>query len=558
MALALPEGYYLDNFQKLLLFVHEQYQDLLTPQEQSFYLDFQALSPQEQCLYVRLISRKGPYFRSDKLHYPEIPNVHETLQGLAQAGFVSLNPKANPSWLLNLLVRQELLQLPVQTPLERTLKKQALVEHFLTHEPLENWLEAVEAWFAWAEPLRLEELCVYRLCFFGNLHQDLTEFVLLDLGMIRYEAYSIHPKDRYFQNRLLLDQTFQLLQMRFLMEAFLTCGDAQTLVAFGQILPKPLADPTFTRRHGHMVNALARQLERLGALEEALALYEQTAIPPSRERQARILAKQNKPQEALKICNRLLNEPFTEEEREFAESFGHRLKKKLGHAVALPKPFHIQEETLHLPNPALAQDISGKPLRPKDSVELQAAAHFRAQGHGAFYGENQLWNGLFGLAFWDILFMPLRGAFFNSYQRGPHGLFSHDFRLQRQAAIEARLRRIEEEEAWPSEIVATFHKKQGTSNYFVHWPFWNEALLHLCLERIPRRHLACVFDRLSHDLQNNRSGFPDLIVFCETGYELVEIKAPGDRLQKNQKRWMEYFHEWGIPHRLVHVIPFER
>ncbi|NQZ10656.1 MAG: VRR-NUC domain-containing protein, partial [Algicola sp.] len=37
------------------------------------------------------------------------------------------------------------------------------------------------------------------------------------------------------------------------------------------------------------------------------------------------------------------------------------------------------------------------------------------------------------------------------------------------------------------------------------------------------------------------------------GYELVEVKGPGDRLQKNQLRWMQYFHQQGIRHRVVHV-----
>ena len=543
---ALPQGYYLENFQKLLRFVQGQYADLLTPQERSFCHDFQALSPPEQALYVRLISRKGPYFRSDKLHYPEIPKIPQTLQSLAQAGFVVLNPQSNPQWLLSLLVREELLQLPSAHPLPRTLKKQSLVAHFLVNETLENWLQTVAQWFVWVAPLRLEELLVYRLCFFGNLHQDLTEFVLLDLGMLRYEPYAIHPEDRYFQNRPLLTHTLQLLLLRALLEDVLACRDVPTLLAYSEKLPQSLHDPTFTRRRGRILLALARQLERLKALEEALLLYRQTEQPPSRERQARILAKQNKPQEALQACNTMLEEPFNEEEKEFAENFGNRLKKKLGYGFARPKKFNIHKEALRLARPDSAQPLP-------ESVECQVIAHLRTQGHLAFYGENQLWNGLFGLAFWDILFMPLRGAFFNLYQRGPHGLFSHEFRPQRQSSIEARLERIRQDKAWAGEVLSTFSEKHGTGNYFVHWPFWNEALLALCLARIPRVHLAFVFDRLSYDLQNNRSGFPDLVVFSEKDYALVEVKARGDRLQKNQKRWMNYFHESGIPCRVVHV-----
>ena len=78
-------------------------------------------------------------------------------------------------------------------------------------------------------------------------------------------------------------------------------------------------------------------------------------------------------------------------------------------------------------------------------------------------------------------------------------------------------------------------------------------MLQLTLTRIPRQHFVNIFDRLSYDLRNNRTGFPDLIVFPEESYQLVEIKAPGDRLQQNQKRWIKYFHEYEIPYRVVHV-----
>ena len=37
------------------------------------------------------------------------------------------------------------------------------------------------------------------------------------------------------------------------------------------------------------------------------------------------------------------------------------------------------------------------------------------------------------------------------------------------------------------------------------------------------------------DLRNNCSGFPDLILFRDGQYELVEVKGPGDRLQINQE-----------------------
>ena len=101
----------------------------------------------------------------------------------------------------------------------------------------------------------------------------------------------------------------------------------------------------------------------------------------------------------------------------------------------------------------------------------------------------------------------------------------------------------------------TFREKKDISNSLIHWPLLEEALLELALQRIPRHHFVCIFDRMSYDLGNNRTGFPDLIVFPweHDGYELVEVKAPGDRLQANQKRWIRYFKEYEIPYRVLRV-----
>ena len=44
------------------------------------------------------------------------------------------------------------------------------------------------------------------------------------------------------------------------------------------------------------------------------------------------------------------------------------------------------------------------------------------------------------------------------------------------------------------------------------------------------------------DVKANRSGLPDLIQLNPPagGYRLIEVKGPGDRLQDNQVRWLEY------------------
>jgi hypothetical protein len=80
------------------------------------------------------------------------------------------------------------------------------------------------------------------------------------------------------------------------------------------------------------------------------------------------------------------------------------------------------------------------------------------------------------------------------------------------------------------------------------------------LARIPREHLALIFDRMAANLGLNRAGFPDLVLFPpaptapgRASYELVEVKGPADQLRPNQERWLRFFGEHGIPARVIRV-----
>ena len=47
--------------------------------------------------------------------------------------------------------------------------------------------------------------------------------------------------------------------------------------------------------------------------------------------------------------------------------------------------------------------------------------------------------------------------------------------------------------------------------------------------------------------------FPPAAPPGRAGYELVEVKGPGDQLRPNQERWLRFLRGHGIPARLVRV-----
>ena len=76
----------------------------------------------------------------------------------------------------------------------------------------------------------------------------------------------------------------------------------------------------------------------------------------------------------------------------------------------------------------------------------------------------------------------------------------------------------------------------------MYWDALTPELLDLALACIPATHLRRWCERILADVKANRSGFPDLIQFWprEGRYTMIEVKGPGDRLQDNQLRWIEY------------------
>ena len=69
--------YYLHNFQRALAWVGERYADLLDARERRFMSDFAALPQASQALLVRMLMRRGPWFRASRLAYEEIPDTVE-------------------------------------------------------------------------------------------------------------------------------------------------------------------------------------------------------------------------------------------------------------------------------------------------------------------------------------------------------------------------------------------------------------------------------------------------------------------------------------------------
>ena len=625
---ALPVYYYLNNFNTMLQGVQHRYGDLLDEVELGFINTFSALGQDAQCLLVRLISRKGPWFCLSQLSYIEITDIPAAISQLHAHELIDYE-RPDTSWLLQKSTKAELIKAlvaqdssqsapgcPEASKLDcaaiKRLKKSELIEYAQNAGLLTRLLAGLAPerhWFC------LSPKVVYRrfeLLYFERMSQSLSQFILADLGIHNFEAYSTSIASRSFNTRAELEGLYTLSSLyREFEEGGLggkPCDlDVKKFDSFCQSLTEL---PDFSKeadneKLNRMTQVLwlmaARQLERLGLFERALALYANTERPPSRERRTRCLNKLGRDDEALRLVELMLAEPLEESERLVAR----RLQKSLHRSLrrAAPKSWQGEFDTFKLECQRTATDESQEDgALNAERVEQSAARHLtRVQErlmHLCVEVENRLFASLFGLAFWDIIFADVRGAFANPYQSRPSDMYHSDFYPRRKRAIDARLAALASGDI--EVIVSHFHAKRGITNDWVHWPLFEELslddlglksvqcrdkektplLLQLALGAFSGAFLANLFRHMLFDLRYYRAGFPDLICFhldleldldldlelelerpsnedsMEDGLpnlqhkgvsaELIEVKGPGDSLRDNQIIWLDWFNRHGV------------
>lgn len=518
-----PELYYLSNFLTALRWISERYDDLLSAAERDFIISFIGLPTASQALLARLLLRKGPHFRHSALNYPEIGCCARAAEPLIQHGWLRTDLPLNISELCGLLRRAELATVfSGHFPL-RGLTKTAMQEELqIRHDelrPFSDWCPELD------DPLYslvVGSLCdTLRLIFFGNLRQDWSEFVLAELGILRYETVPLDPASRGFACRADIEAHLCLHQAREAFEAGAMITDVLNLIS--GLEP---TSPLLVTRLGKFRFQLARQLEREGELDAALELYAQSQYPGARQRQIRILETSGRPEQALGLVEQALHAPESDTEEQLVQRAHQHILRQLGNPV--PPRAKAQESRIDLVLPN-AQGM----------VEWAVRDHLHEDQAPVHFVENALVNSLFGLLCWEAIFAPLPGAFFHPFHSEPADLYSPDFRARRREHFDACMAKLDSD-AYRTTIRRNWHDKQGIQSPFVFWNLLDEALLEHALACLPSAHLRIWFERLLLDIRANRCGMPDLIQFWpgEKRYRMIEVKGPGDRLQDNQRRWL--------------------
>lgn len=531
--------YYLDNFRQVLAWVGERHGDLLDDHERGFLDHFQLIPRASQALLVRMVMRRGRLFRASKLRYPEIGCPLQASAVLIENGWVEANPMLDIDQLFGLLKKDELVGVFGSAALKNLRKTDLLLALQAEHaqpKPFATWCEELEdAAFG----LAISDLCDrLRLMFFGNIHQDWSEFVLADLGIFRYEQVAFSPASRAFHARADVDAYLHLHRCRERFEA----GELVETV-LPEVPTTPYANEWLENRRGKLLLSFARQCEREGNWALALKLHAANSYPGARERTIRVLERHHQPEAALHLALTAEAAPESEHEAQQLQRILPRLRRTLGETAPRSKAT-AQPERIDLSLPRL--DAM--------SVEHAVREHLTRSDAPVYYVENALINSLLGLLCWEAIFAPLPGAFFHPFHAGPADLARPDFHSRRAELFSECLNKLGTGE-YRDCIRKVYQQKFGLQSQFVSWGLFDEALLDLALDCIPAEHLRAFFQRILLDVPNHRSGLPDLIQLIpgEQRYRLIEVKGPGDRLQDNQKRWIDFALRHQVPIAVCYV-----
>ncbi|XVF37850.1 hypothetical protein REPUB_Repub20aG0046500 [Reevesia pubescens] len=601
---------YQQNFCLLLQEVLRSSPHLFTDDEKKFIESFTSLSEDSQRLFVRLYTRKGPWFRLSTIMYPEVCHPQQAVKELSATGYLCLFEDITELHdddmkdLLSLLTVSELRDIlcTLKKKCNRGSRKQSLIASLLSCYngglcPVlpHLILERTEICFRTSSEAESPFWRAERL-FFLNGEQDLSAFLLVDLGIVKYPTYNCIISEQIFSSKsdlLAYEEAIEVAQImdqsldennfelvlrcimiaescisssieKFidsttpeLMAAFLSCFSASWVyskvmllgISFLEcehryndaihLLRRLLNCFTCDRRRGYWTVRLAVDLEHKGCPNESLSVAEAGLLDPWVRAGSRM---------ALQRRVLRLGRP---PRRWKTPSFSESIKRKIIEV-------HIQGRPLNCE--------AGRKSRfygedgEQCGVEQLALQYYAMEGGWqGVHTESGIWLTIFGLLMWDILFTDVPNVFRTRFQTAPLDLDTDHFYLARTSLIESHLQKILDGLA-EEILITSWELHMGTACRGVNWDRHSLSDLRAAVSCIGGPCLASLCRHLAQDYRSWSSGMPDLLLWRFHGdykgeAKLVEVKGPRDQLSEQQRAWLLLLIDSGFNAEVCKVSP---
>ncbi|KAK9991346.1 hypothetical protein SO802_026331 [Lithocarpus litseifolius] len=611
---------YLQNFCLVIYEVLRSNPHLFTDDEKKFMESFTSLSNDSQRLFVRLYTRKGPWFRISTISYSEVLDPQEAVKGLSAMGFLCLFEDKDKlhdndiKEILNLLTVSELHD--ILCKLKKVLPSNVCCQNSNHGRRKSDLLESLLPLFVGGLCPHLTSLVLDKTgacirisskaesliwraerLFFLNGEQNLSTFLLVDLGIVKYPTYDCIISEQIFPGQddlLAYEEAIEVAQLMDealdgnAVELVLRCikisdsrissssmktmeSTTSELVAtfyssfsaswvYSKVVLLGVSFLERERRYNDAINLLKRllncftcdgrrgywtlrlsiNLEHTGYPNESLTVAEDGLQDPwvragSRMALQRRILRLGKPPRRWKT-----------------PSFSASIKRKITEVHVQGRPLNCE---MGMKNRFYGEDGE------QCGVEQLALQYYAGEGGGwqGVHTESGIWLTIFGLLMWDIIFSNVPNVFRTRFQTAPLDMETDSFYLVRKSCIESHLQKIHD--GMGEEILITsWESHVGTACRGVNWDWHSLTELRAAVTCIGGPCLASLCRHLAQDYRSWSSGMPDLLLWRFHGEyrgeaKLVEVKGPRDRLSEQQRAWLLLLMDCGFNTEVCKVSP---
>lgn len=512
----LPPKYYLEHFLELRATLKERYGPFFAKEHHDFFQCFDSLTEDAQCLYLRLVNRKGKIFLRSTLVYKEINNFEDSLRLLFETGFARDVVESDWNEVVTFLPKAKLFDILRDRGVDvRKSWPREKLEEELKRQPFGPLPELLVQG-------KTEELTFLLFLFFGKIQENLSLYTLRDLGVRK-----VNKEKAKFRAR------------------FETPEDAQTHYFFSKYSSRidelpPISEwpmpvgPECLALKEEVLLTLAEKHRKNQDYDDAISVLALATIHPAREKRARLLYQLDRKEECLSVLNSIIEAPTTDEELLFAEDFLARKFQK--------KKLSVLTETLRN---ARKVSIDESYFR---QPEMGVQAYLKDQGSESHFLENYVFCALFGLLFWEELFESDKTALFNEFERLPKDLRGPKFYEVHETQIQEKLRRL-----CCDYILTKCREKFSIPNGIFGWHDNLPEYLEFVLEHSELDGIRKILLHMAKDYYNRSTGFPDLVAKEAGRLKFYEIKAEGDVLKERQLLQIKALKEAGFEVEILQV-----
>ncbi|AQL01728.1 Fanconi-associated nuclease 1-like protein [Zea mays] len=553
----------------------------------------------------------GPWFRKGSISYQEISDLEHAVMELELAGYIdmlscTIDPfEYDMKEILDVLSVPEMKEILKELPKDNTIctRRHELVSTLLSSYRNGTCASLPKRILKWTGTcIRISKMAdellwrIQRL-FFLNGDQDLSSFLLVEFGIVKFPDYVCSISHRIFQERNDLLEYEDAIRVAQVMDESLDNNKMDLVtrcidLSENRLCIMPKRENTITPErlrsffsrfsaswvYSKILTLGVSVYERDRRYEDAVRILKTLLSTVACDRRRGYwalrlsidLEHMGRPNESLSTAEGGATDPWVRAGSKFA------LQRRVLRLSKPPRRWKVPSYADYVKRNIREVSIEGRPLNCETGaknvfygydgelcgVEQLALQYYADEGGGwqGTHSEGSIWMTIFGLLMWDVMFSDIQDVFQSKFQTAPLDLGTDDFYKSRENIAESQLKRIRDGMA-EEMLISSWELHQGTSCQGVNWARYSLTDLRAVVACVGGHRLASLLRHLAVDYRSWSSGMPDLLLWRfldERGggeAKLVEVKGPRDQLSEQQRAWILVLMDFGFDVEVCKVSP---